>query len=71
VKNERYILSILFVVAGLAAFAFLAWWLRAGKQEAMRPTSTDWPEWTKEWETKQREEKTKAPQPRQRTNGAS
>ena len=69
-KNERYILSILFIVTGLAAFALLAGWLRAGKQEAIRPTSTDWPEWKqKEWEKKQREEQTrKAPQSPQPTN---
>jgi hypothetical protein len=29
--NERYVLSILFVVAGLLAFAFLVYWLWAGK----------------------------------------
>jgi hypothetical protein len=29
-KNERYILSILFVVAGVAAFALLAYWLWPG-----------------------------------------
>ena len=66
-KNERYILSILFVAAGLAAFASLAYWLWDGdeQQEAMQPTSTDWPEWRqKEWEKKQREEqKRKGPQP--------
>ena len=55
-KNERYILSILFVVAGLVAFALLAYWLWEGRQEAMRPTGTDWPEWKqKDWEKKQRE----------------
>jgi hypothetical protein len=54
-KHERYILSILFVVAGLAAFASLAYWLWEGQQEAMGPTSTDWPEWKqKEWEKEQK-----------------
>ena len=71
-KNERYILSILFVVAGLAAFALIALWLSTGEKEAMRPMSTGWPEGKQtDWEKKQREEPKKAPRPPQRTNGAS
>ena len=68
-ENERCILSILFVVAGVVAFALLAWWLSEGRQEAMRPTRTDWPEWQqKEWERKQREEQKAPPQYPQPTN---
>jgi len=64
VKHERYILSILFVVAGLVAFALLAYWLWEGQQEAMGPTSTDWPKWKQEERKKNQGEDRKTPDPR-------
>ena len=49
--RNKELLGLLFVGVGVVTGALLFYWIWEGQQEAMRPTSTDWPEWRqKEWE---------------------